>query len=52
MLKLIVYINSRKPPENHILLGVPENTPFTEVIKNVLGGRAMTFQEFIGGWPL
>ena len=36
-LKLIVYINLRKPAENHILLGVPENNPFTKVIKPCLG---------------
>lgn len=38
-LKLIVYINPRKPAENHILLEVPGNTPFTKVIKKCLGGR-------------
>lgn len=43
MLKLIVYKNPRKPAENHILLEVPENIPFTKVIKNVLGRRVMTF---------
>lgn len=42
-LKLIVYLTLRKLAENHILLEVPESTPFTEVIKNVLGRRAMTF---------